>query len=136
MRPPLDKIDHNRREEFEKRETDPDRNFYVRASSVSAVRRALGRAPGGARVVGRHDRETILCTHPLEGHSLTRHWKVIVQPAGESRPGGCATAAARTGPGRAIRSSFGAMKAALYNPRGAECAPAGWAPPTVLEQTL
>ena len=55
-----------------------DRLFYVRAPSVNAVRRALDRAPGGAQVVGRHDRETILCTHTMDGHSLARHWKVIV----------------------------------------------------------
>jgi hypothetical protein len=74
----LDIVDYNRREAFEKRETEPDRTFYVRAPSVSAVRRALERAPGGARVVGRHDRETILCNHTMDGHSLARHWKVIV----------------------------------------------------------
>ena len=70
--------DDSRREDFEKREMEADRRFYVRAQSVSAVRRALDRAPGGARVVGRHDRETILCTHTMDGHSLARHWKVIV----------------------------------------------------------
>jgi hypothetical protein len=74
----LDIHDHNRRETFEKRETDSDRKFYVRAPSINAVRRALDRAPGGARVVGRHDRETILCSHTMDGHSLARHWKVIV----------------------------------------------------------
>ena len=37
-----------------------------------------GRAPGGARVVGRHDRETILCSHTMDGHSFSRHWKVIL----------------------------------------------------------
>src|ERR1700729_3221085 len=71
-------MDHNRRDAFEKREMEPDRTFYVRASSINAVRRALDRAPGGAKVVGRHDRETILCTHTMDGHSLSRHWKVIV----------------------------------------------------------
>jgi hypothetical protein len=71
-------MDHNRHDDFEKREMEPDRNFYVRAPSVSAVRRALDRAPGGAKVVGRHDRETILCTHTMDGHSLARHWKVIL----------------------------------------------------------
>ena len=80
----LDIMDHNRREEFEKRETEPDRNFYVRAPSVNAVRRALDRAPGGAQVVGRHDRETILCTHTMDGHSLARHWKVIVSRLGKA----------------------------------------------------
>jgi hypothetical protein len=80
----LDIQDHNRREEFEKREMEPDRTFYVRAPSVSVVRRALDRAPGGARVSGRHDRETILCTHTMDGHSLARHWKVIVSRLGKA----------------------------------------------------
>jgi len=71
-------MDHNRRGEFEKREMEPGRTFYVRAPSVSAVRRALHRAPGGARIVGRHDRDTIVCTHTMDGHSLARHWPVIV----------------------------------------------------------
>ncbi len=35
-------------------------------------------APGGVRVVGRQDRETILCTHTMDEHSLSRHWPVIV----------------------------------------------------------
>jgi hypothetical protein len=70
--------DHSRRDDFEKREMEQDRTFFVRAPSINAVRRALDRAPGGARVVGRHDRETILCTHTMDGHSLARHWKVIV----------------------------------------------------------
>jgi len=74
----LDVLDHNRRGEFEKRETEPDPTFYVRAPSVSAVRRALHRAPGGVRVVGRHDRDTIVCTHTMDGHSMARHWPVIV----------------------------------------------------------
>ncbi len=52
--------------------------FLVRAPSVNAVRRALHRAPGGVRVVGREDRETILCIHTMDDHSLTRHWPVIV----------------------------------------------------------
>jgi hypothetical protein len=52
--------------------------FYVRAPSINAVRRALHRAPGGVRVVGRQDRETILCTHTMDEHSLARHWPVIV----------------------------------------------------------
>jgi hypothetical protein len=30
------------------------------------------------RVVGRHDRETILCTHTMDEHSLFRHWPVIM----------------------------------------------------------
>ena len=80
----MDIKDHTRREGFEKREMESDRTFYVRAQSVSAVRRALDRAPGGARVVGRHDRETILCTHTMDGHSLARHWKVIVSRLGKA----------------------------------------------------
>ncbi|MDG3004248.1 hypothetical protein [Paludisphaera mucosa] len=52
--------------------------FYVAAPSVSAVRRALFRAPGGARVVGRHDRETIACSHTMDGHSFGRHWPVLL----------------------------------------------------------
>jgi len=74
----LDIMDHNRRGEFEKREMEPNRSFTVRAPSINAVRRALHRAPGGARVVGRHDRDTILCIHTMDGHSLARHWPVIV----------------------------------------------------------
>jgi hypothetical protein len=52
--------------------------FFVRASSVNAVRRALDRAPGGARVIGRHDRETIECVHTMSAHSLSRHWPVLL----------------------------------------------------------
>ena len=52
--------------------------FLVRAKSVNAVRKALGRAPGGVRVVGRFDRETIECAHTMEAHSLSRHWPVVV----------------------------------------------------------
>ena len=70
--------DDSRRQDFEKHEMEADRRFYVRAQSVSAVRRALDRAPGGARVVGRHDRDTVLCNHTMDGHSLGRHWRVIV----------------------------------------------------------
>jgi hypothetical protein len=55
-----------------------ERWFYVRAPSINAVRRALFRAPGGVRVVGRHDRETILCTHTMEEHSLARLWPIIL----------------------------------------------------------
>lgn len=51
--------------------------FIVRAPSVNAVRRALYRAPGGVRVVGRQDRDTILCVHTMDEHSLARHWPVI-----------------------------------------------------------
>jgi hypothetical protein len=52
--------------------------FYVKATSVNQVRRALGRAPGGARVVGRFDRETIECRHTMDAHSFSRHWPVIL----------------------------------------------------------
>ena len=52
--------------------------FFVMAPSVSAVRRALHRAPGGARVVGRCDRRTIECAHTMDDHSFGRHWPVIV----------------------------------------------------------
>lgn len=55
-----------------------DRRFFVRAESVSAVRRALFRAPGGAAVVGRYDRETIECVHTMDVRSLHRHWPIIV----------------------------------------------------------
>jgi hypothetical protein len=51
--------------------------FFVRAASVNAVRRALARAPGGVRVVGRYDRETIECRHTMDAHSLARHWPVL-----------------------------------------------------------
>ncbi|MDB5349007.1 MAG: hypothetical protein JWN86_254 [Planctomycetota bacterium] len=52
--------------------------FFVRAPSVNAVKRALGRAPGGVKVIGRYDRETIECSHTMESHSLARHWRVIL----------------------------------------------------------
>lgn len=52
--------------------------FYVKAPSVNAVRKALGRAPGGVRVVGRYDRERIECSHTMNPHSYERHWPVIV----------------------------------------------------------
>lgn len=52
--------------------------FYVRAPSINAVRRALGRAPGGVRVLGRHDRETIECRHTMNEHSYARHWPVVL----------------------------------------------------------
>ncbi|AMV40022.1 hypothetical protein [Planctomyces sp. SH-PL62] len=52
--------------------------FYVAAPSVGAVRRALFRAPGGARVLGRHDRETIACTHTMAAHSFARHWPILL----------------------------------------------------------
>jgi hypothetical protein len=68
----------NREGDAGERESDLVRRFYVRAPSVSAVRRALYRAPGGARVVGRYDRDTIECVHTMDQHSLERHWPVIV----------------------------------------------------------
>jgi hypothetical protein len=52
--------------------------FFVKAGSVNAVRRALERAPGGARVIGRFDRETIECGHTMASQSLGRHWPVLV----------------------------------------------------------
>jgi hypothetical protein len=73
--------------------------FFVKAGSVNSVRKALARAPGGARVVGRYDRETIECTHTMEEHSLARHWPVLLsrlakaglsvvpRPAGSMAPG-------------------------------------------------
>ncbi|ODU00807.1 MAG: hypothetical protein ABS79_02770 [Planctomycetes bacterium SCN 63-9] len=36
------------------------------------------RAPGGAEVLGRYDRQTIECIHTMDAHSLRRHWPVIV----------------------------------------------------------
>ncbi|MFO0960278.1 MAG: hypothetical protein U0800_23030 [Isosphaeraceae bacterium] len=52
--------------------------FYVKAPSVNAVRRALGRAPGNVKVVGRLDGERIACTHTMDAHSLSRHWPIIL----------------------------------------------------------
>jgi hypothetical protein len=52
--------------------------FFVKAGSVNAVRRALHRAPGGARVIGRFDRETIECRHTMSEQSMTRHWPVLL----------------------------------------------------------
>jgi hypothetical protein len=68
--------DHTRVRAETERDATPGR-FFVRAPSVNAVRRALHRAPGGVKVVGREDRETILCTHTMDDHSLARHWPVI-----------------------------------------------------------
>jgi hypothetical protein len=67
-----------RNDTFAERETEPGGSFTVLAPSINAVRRALHRAPGGARVVGRHDRDTSLCTHTMDEHSLARHWPVLV----------------------------------------------------------
>jgi hypothetical protein len=58
--------------------------FLVKAASVNAVRRALDRAPGGARVVGRFDRETIECVHTMSAHSLHRHWPVLLSRIGKA----------------------------------------------------
>ncbi len=52
--------------------------FFVRAGSVNAVRKALGRAPGNVRVIGRFDRDTIECSHTMEPHSLERLWPIIL----------------------------------------------------------
>ncbi|WP_435005820.1 hypothetical protein P12x_003588 [Tundrisphaera lichenicola] len=52
--------------------------FRVKAPSLNAVRKALERAPGGARVLGRFDRETIECVHTMSAHSLSRHWPVLL----------------------------------------------------------
>jgi len=71
-------IHHNNDQRFQESEMLGEQTFYVRAPSTSAVRRALFRAPGGARVVGRHDRETILCTHTMDEHSLARLWPIIL----------------------------------------------------------
>jgi len=62
----------------------PDRRFYVVAPSVNAVRRALFRAPGGARVVGRHDRETIACLHTMDARSYERHWPILLSRLGKA----------------------------------------------------
>jgi hypothetical protein len=73
-----------RNDESAEREAEPGGRFYVRAPSINAVRRALHRAPGGVRVIGRQDRETILCTHTMDAHSLARHWPVIVSRLGKA----------------------------------------------------
>ena len=71
-------IDHSRDEDEGELGASRSDRFLVRAPSINAVRRALYRAPGGVRVVGREDRETILCTHTMDEHSLARHWPVIL----------------------------------------------------------
>src|SRR5271165_6303206 len=70
-------IENNKDEAALDRSSAKSTRFYVRARSVNAVRRALYRAPGGARVVGRFDRATIECQHTMDGHSYRRHWPVI-----------------------------------------------------------
>ena len=67
--------------------------FYVRAASVNEVRRALHRAPGGVRVVGRFDRDTVECRHTMAGPTFLRTWPILrsrLQKAGLTvvdRPG-------------------------------------------------
>lgn len=70
-------LESNRDEGADERSSEDPRRFYVRAGSVNAVRRALYRAPGGASVIGRFDRDTIECQHTMDGHSYRRHWPVI-----------------------------------------------------------
>lgn len=68
--------------------------FFVRAASVNEVRRALGRAPGGVRVIGRFDRETIEVRHTMDDHSLARLGPILRSRLGKAglqivdRPGG------------------------------------------------
>jgi hypothetical protein len=72
--------------------------FFVKAPSVNAVRKALDRAPGGASVIGRFDRETIECRHTMSAQSLHRHWPVLLSRLGKAglsvidRPGSVAIA--------------------------------------------
>jgi hypothetical protein len=70
--------DHNRDQPEAELAASASGKFRVRAPSINAVRRALYRAPGGVRVIGRQDRETILCIHTMDEHSLARHWPIIV----------------------------------------------------------
>ena len=71
-------IQTNRDGEGGERSAESTRRFYVRAGSVNAVRRALHRAPGGARVVGRYDRDTIECLHTMDPYSYRKLWPIIV----------------------------------------------------------
>jgi hypothetical protein len=71
-------IEHSRDDDEGELGASRSDQFLVRAPSVNAVRRALHRAPGGVRVVGREDRETILCRHTMNEDSLARHWPVIL----------------------------------------------------------
>lgn len=75
--------------------------FYVKAGSVNAVRRALHRAPGGVRVIGRFDRDTVECRHTMAAASLARTWPIlqsrlakaglaVVDRPGPAAPGGAA----------------------------------------------
>lgn len=52
--------------------------FFVKAGSVNQVRKALDRAPGGAQVIGRYDRQIIECGHTMSTHSLAKHWPVLL----------------------------------------------------------
>lgn len=52
--------------------------FFVQAPSVNQVRRALDRAPGGAQVIGRYDRDLIECGHTMSSQSYARHWPVLL----------------------------------------------------------
>ena len=74
-------MNDSRGDAFEKRETEPDRSdrrFYVRAPERQpACKPELFSAPGGVKVMGRHDRTTILCSHTMDRHSFNRHWPVI-----------------------------------------------------------
>jgi hypothetical protein len=76
-------IEANKDPEQGGRSTGATGRFYVRAPSVNMVRRALHRAPGGAKVVGRYDRQTIECIHTMDEHSYRRHWPVIVSRLGK-----------------------------------------------------
>lgn len=58
--------------------------FFVKAASVNEVRRALGRAPGGVRVIGRFDRETIEVRHTMDQHSLARTWPILRSRLGKA----------------------------------------------------
>ena len=52
--------------------------FFVKAGSVNQVRKALDRAPGGAQVIGRYDRQIIECGHTMSAQSWTKHWPVLL----------------------------------------------------------
>ena len=52
--------------------------FFVRAASINQVRKALDRAPGGAQVIGRFDRQVIECGHTMSTQSLARHWPILL----------------------------------------------------------
>jgi hypothetical protein len=77
--------------------------FYVRAGSINAVRKALDRAPGGAKVIGRFDRETIECSHTMEARSMGRHWPVLLSRLAKAgltvveRPGATPSGGSRDG---------------------------------------